>query len=161
MSHPWSHFLRLVSAPGGLIAAISFSSSFCSFSVWFMIWLVAFMAPLCMPACVLNCFRRVQLFATPWTKAHQAPLSMKFPRQEYWRGLPFPSPGDLLTQGSNLCLLHCKWIPYHWPTSEAHENPWNSPIANCVAEPALRHRFSNSKSSSQAAFMWGIITLGK
>ena len=37
----------------------------------------------------------VQLFATPWTVAHQAPLSMKFFRREYWSGLPFPSPGDL------------------------------------------------------------------
>ena len=37
----------------------------------------------------------VQLFATPWTVAHQAPLSVKFSRQEYWRGLPFPSLGDL------------------------------------------------------------------
>ena len=37
----------------------------------------------------------VQLFATPWTVACQAPLSMRFPRQEYWSGLPFPSPGDL------------------------------------------------------------------
>ena len=34
-------------------------------------------------------------FATPWTVAHQAFLSMGFPRQEYWSGLPFPSPGDL------------------------------------------------------------------
>ena len=37
----------------------------------------------------------VQLFVTPWTVAHQAALSMGFPRQEYWSGLPFPSPGDL------------------------------------------------------------------
>ena len=37
----------------------------------------------------------VQLFATPWTVAYQAPPSMKFSRQEYWSGLPFPSPGDL------------------------------------------------------------------
>ena len=35
------------------------------------------------------------LFVTPWTVAHQAPLSVAFPRQEYCRGLPFPSPGDL------------------------------------------------------------------
>ena len=33
-----------------------------------------------------------RLFATPWTVAHQAPLSMRFSRQEYWIGLPFPSP---------------------------------------------------------------------
>ena len=37
----------------------------------------------------------VQLFATPWTVALQAPLSMEFPRQEYWSGLPFPPQGDL------------------------------------------------------------------
>ena len=42
---------------------------------------------------------RVQLFATPWTVAHQAPLSMGFSRQEYWSGLPFPSPGDLPDPG--------------------------------------------------------------
>ena len=39
---------------------------------------------------------RVQLFATPWTVTHQAPPSVGFSRQEYWNGLPFPSPGDLL-----------------------------------------------------------------
>ena len=37
----------------------------------------------------------VRLFSTPWTVAHQPPLSMGFPRQAYWSGLPFPSPGDL------------------------------------------------------------------
>ena len=37
----------------------------------------------------------VRLFVTPWTVAHQAPLSMGFSRQEYWSGLPFPSPGNL------------------------------------------------------------------
>ena len=42
---------------------------------------------------------RVQLFATPWTVAHQAPLSMGFSRQEYWSGLPFPSRGDLPDPG--------------------------------------------------------------
>ena len=36
---------------------------------------------------------------TPWTVAHQAPLSMGFSRQEYWSGLPFPSPGDLPDPG--------------------------------------------------------------
>ena len=42
---------------------------------------------------------RVQLFATPWSVAHQAPLSMGFPRQEYWSGLSFPPPGDLPDPG--------------------------------------------------------------
>ena len=42
---------------------------------------------------------RVPLFATPWTVACQAPPSMGFSRQEYWSGLPFPSPGDLPCPG--------------------------------------------------------------
>ena len=37
---------------------------------------------------------RVQLFADPWTVAYQGPQSKGFSRQEYWSGLPFPSPGD-------------------------------------------------------------------
>ena len=41
----------------------------------------------------------VRLFETPWTAAHQAPLSMGFSRQEYWSGVPFPSPGDLPDPG--------------------------------------------------------------
>ena len=49
--------------------------------------------------CGLSRFSRVQLFATPWTVACQAPLSMGFSRQEYWSGLPFPSPGDLPDPG--------------------------------------------------------------
>ena len=42
----------------------------------------------------------VQLFATPWTVAYQAPLSMGFSREEYWSGLPFLSPGDLPNPGN-------------------------------------------------------------
>ena len=41
----------------------------------------------------------------PWTEAHQAPLSLGFPRQEYWSGLSFPSPGDLPTPGFELKSL--------------------------------------------------------
>ena len=46
--------------------------------------------------CVLS---HVWPFVTPWSVAHQAPLSMGFPRQEYWNGLPFPSLGDLSDLG--------------------------------------------------------------
>ena len=42
---------------------------------------------------------RVRLFVTPWTAAYQAPPPMGFSRQEYWSGLPFPSPGDLPDPG--------------------------------------------------------------
>ena len=48
---------------------------------------------------MLGHFSRVRLFATPWTVAHQAPLSMRFSRQEYWSGLPCPPPGDLPDPG--------------------------------------------------------------
>ena len=44
----------------------------------------------------------VRLFATPWTVAYQAPPSMRFSRQEYWSGLPFPSPGDIPHPGIEL-----------------------------------------------------------
>ena len=49
-----------------------------------------------MHAQLLQC---IQLFATPWTVACQALLSMGFPKQEYWSGFPFPSAGDLLDPG--------------------------------------------------------------
>ena len=47
----------------------------------------------------VNSLSHVQLFVTPWTIAHQTPQSMEFSRQEYWSGLPFPSPGDLPSPG--------------------------------------------------------------
>ena len=49
--------------------------------------------------CVLSCFSPVQLFVTPWTTARQAPLSLRFSRQEYWSGLLCPPPGDLPDPG--------------------------------------------------------------
>ena len=45
-----------------------------------------------LPVCVLSHFSHDWLFATPWTIGRQAPLSIGFSRQEYWSGLPFPSP---------------------------------------------------------------------
>ena len=56
--------------------------------------------------CVLSCISYVQVFAAPWTVAHQAPLSMGFSRQEHWSGLPCPPPGD----HPKPCLLHI----LHW-----------------------------------------------
>ena len=49
----------------------------------------------CLCVCACYSLNHAQLFATPWTVAHQSPLSMGFSRQEYWSGLPFPPPGDL------------------------------------------------------------------
>ena len=52
---------------------------------------------------------RVRLFVTPWTVAYQASPSMGFSRQEYWSGLPFPSPKDLPNSG----LPNCRQTLYH------------------------------------------------
>ena len=54
---------------------------------------------------MLSQFSHVQLFATLWTVAHQVPLSMGFPRQECWSGLPCPSLGDLPNPGIKLLSL--------------------------------------------------------
>ena len=54
------------------------------------------MAAICVHAQLLS---HVQPFVTPWTVAHQASLSMGFPRQGYWSGLPFSSPDDLPDPG--------------------------------------------------------------
>ena len=59
---------------------------------------------LCICVCVLSC---VQLFETPWTVACQAPLTMGFPRQEYWGGLSFPSP-EISTMGTKMLLKSFK-----------------------------------------------------
>ena len=61
--------------------------------------------------CVLSRFSHVQLFATVWTVAHQAPLSVGFSRQEYWSGLPCPPPGEFpdpgIKWGSPALQAHC------------------------------------------------------
>ena len=53
----------------------------------------------CCSPVLLSSFSCVRLFVTPWTVGCQAPLSMGFSRQEYWSGLPFPSPGNLPDPG--------------------------------------------------------------
>ena len=52
--------------------------------------------------CMLSSFSQILLFVTPWTVAHQAPLSMGFSQQEYWSGLLCPPPGDLPDPESKL-----------------------------------------------------------
>ena len=71
---------------------------------WHKLWprnmcIHSFNACLCVCACVLSRFSHVRLFATSWTVALQAPLSVGLSRQEYWSGLPSPPPGDLPDPG--------------------------------------------------------------
>ena len=69
---------------------------------------------------MLSRFSCVWLFVTPWTGAHQAPLSMGFSRQEYSSGLSCPPPGNLPNPVIRpRHLLHCRRILYHWTTREA------------------------------------------
>ena len=73
-----------------------------------------------MCVCVLS---HVQLFATPWTVTHQAPLSIEFSRQEYWSRLPFSPQGDLTDPGIEpASCVSCigRQILYHGATWEAH-----------------------------------------
>ena len=76
-------------------------------------------------------------FETQRTVACQAPLSMGFSRQQYWSGLPFPSPGDLPDPGSKPCLLH--WQEYSLPLSHFEVAKFTTELIknkeSCVAMP--------------------------
>ena len=96
-----------------------------------------------MPCCCAKSLSRVCLFATPWTVARQAPLSMGFSRQECWNGLPFFTPGDLPNPGieprsmathSSILVRKIPWteepgglqstgsqrVGHEWATSHTH-----------------------------------------
>ena len=74
---------------------------------------------------------RARLFATPWTAIHQVPLSMRFSRQGYWSGLPFPSPGDLPNPG----------IELRSPTLQADSLPSEPPGKSCNENALLQRVF--------------------
>ena len=62
----------------------------------------------------LKALSLVRLFATPWTVPYHAPLSMGFSGQEYWSGVPLPSPEDLADPGIEpRSLPHCRQVLYH------------------------------------------------
>ena len=69
---------------------------------------------------------RVRLFVTPWTAAHQAPLSMEFSMQEYWNGLPFPTSGDLPNPGIKIASLTSPALTGRFFSTEPLEKPFCS-----------------------------------
>ena len=82
----------------------------------------------------------VQLFVGPWTVAWHAPLPMGLPRQEYWSGLPFPPPGDLLNPGIE-------------PVSLASpESADSSPLCALAAQLCIPHQ-TRTKDSSPAVYL--------
>ena len=86
---------------------------------------------------------------TPQTVAHQAPLSKVFLRQEFWSGLPLPSPGDFLTQRLNLGLLHGRQILYHWATRK--DRAFKS-LKKEVERTGWRHHGSSPSSARWVAW---------
>ena len=82
----------------------------------------------CLHACVLSPFSHVRLFAIPGTIALQAPLSMGFSRQEYWSGLPCPSPGDRPNPGIKPASL----------MSAAHSRATSSKVVSVLQAPPSR-----------------------
>ena len=78
------------------------------------------------------------MFTTPWTVACQVPLSMGFSRQEYWSGLPFPSPGD----------LHDPGIKPRAPALQADSLP-SEPLGKPYVFLILRYKESNSEIAAQ------------
>ena len=87
---------------------------------------------------MLSHFSCVQLFATPWIVAHQAPLSMGLFRQEYWSGLPFPPPGDLPDPGikAGFPSLQAGSLPSEPPGkpfhTQAKEPQWTAKIFKII-----------------------------
>ena len=79
-------------------------------------------------------------FATPWTVACQPPLSMGFPRQEYWSGLPFPSPGDLPAPGIESA---CPALVGRFSTTEPPGKPvysYSNSIENLNMKPESKDK---------------------
>ena len=68
----------------------------------------------CYYLCAVLACSVIQLFSTPWTVARQAPLSLEFFRQEYWSGLPFPSPGIKPPAPTSPALLSHRGSPCYY-----------------------------------------------
>ena len=95
---------------------------------------------MCVYVCVLVA-KLCPALCNRWTVACQAPLFTGFSRQEYWSGLPFPSPGDLPDQGSNLGLLHCRRNLYHL---SYHGSPCQSTCNFKIIKPKIvKHNLSH------------------
>ena len=91
---------------------------------------------------------RGQLFATPWTVAHQAPLSMEFSSQEYWSGLPFPLPGNLPHPGTEPVSAVSPALAGWFFTTEPPGNLW----VNLIKAPLFHQIEGFEKAESNVCF---------
>ena len=109
---------------------------------------------------------RVRFFATPWTVAYQAPPSMEFSRQEYWSGLPFPSPGDLPDPGMKEMpkTKQNKTKKQKPPKPTKHLSFYTNPHLfyrrqqglynpNCLFQESLTRKY-NAKTTSKSLGIW-------
>ena len=94
--------------------------------------------------------------ATPWTVALQAPLSMGFPRQEYWTELPCPPPGNLPDPRKKPQLLHYRLVLNHWPPVKphnglllSHKKEWNCVICRHIDRPRDCHTELSQKEKNK------------
>ena len=77
-------------------------------AVWFIRFFTQHVLSVCcVPDPALRVLSRVRFFVIPWTVAHQAAMSVGFPRQGYWRGLPRPTPGDYPSPGIEPACVSC------------------------------------------------------
>ena len=109
----------------------------------------------CMCVWVLSCFSNVWLFATLWTVAHPALLSMGFSRLEYWSGLPCPPPGDLPDLGIEpVYLMSLELAGRYFTTSSTWESPlYCAPKTNTILFIYIK-KFSNTENVSRSRKMF-------
>ena len=100
---------------------------------------------------------RVRLFATPWTVAYQASLSMGFSRQEYWSGLPFPSPGDLPNPEMNPCLPHCRQMLYHLSHQESTHQGSHFSIKLYLISSMLRIMVLKARGNNRILYKYSFV----
>ena len=110
--------------------------------------------------CLLNLSSRVQLFATLWTVAHQAPRSMRSSRQQYWGELPCPPPGDLLHPGTEPMSLKSPALEGRFFTASA---TWELPACHrnlaCRILSSFLCDFSHPHHGSLATVHWPTSTI--
>ena len=113
--------------------------------------------PLC--CAVLSCFSRVRLFATPWTAARQAPLSMGFSRQECWNRLPCPPPEDLPDPGIKPVFLMSPELAGRFFTTSATWEAHHT-FYCCLIEPtpAITSLFRNQLGNTRIFWLWWQVT---
>ena len=98
-------------------------------NAWYLLGVLGSFWCVCLCSCMCMCAyllaQSCPTLLAPWTVAHQAPPSVGFPRQEYWSGVPFPPPGDLLNRNwTYVSCISCigRLILYHQCHLKAHEN---------------------------------------